>query len=194
MEAMKTLSGLLLCSMAVFCACEDRIDSDPNMVPTEPKTVTMPFKAVYQGNNTFTGQNREGCIPDFQHVVEIANGKGNYVGYSSFHSIFCTNISTISPGLSYILTQQGDTLFLSFSGKTCVGLGEQEEEEDGEHPDEIYCWQLPFTILGGTGAFEGAMGEGTTNDYLSSAGNTYYHVWEGTITLQKIHFGEVKDY
>ena len=96
-------------------------------------------------------------------------------------------------GIELYFNAAGGYPVLSFSGKTCVGLGEQEEEEDGEHPDEIYCWQLPFTILGGTGAFEGAMGEGTTNDCLCSVGNSYYHVWESTVTLQKKHFAKVKD-
>lgn len=185
---MKTMSKLLFVGMVILLSC-----TKETMNPaSDPVTVTMPFSATYKGYNTLTDQNQAGCIPGFNHTVEIADGNGSFVGFSTFHSDYCSNISTLNPGLSFIKAQNGDTVFLAFSGMTCVGLGENGSEAD-DHINELCCWEIPFTILGGTGAFEGAMGSGTTDDYLCASGGTYNHSWQGTITVRRAQLQEIID-
>jgi hypothetical protein len=182
---MRPMCKLLLLAMGMLLSCSKAAFMDlKDLGGPEPELITMPFTASFTGSNRATDQQSEGCAPGFDHVIEIAYGKGSYVGSSIFYSDFCSNIGTIDQGISYIKSQYGDTLFLTFSGKTCVGLGEKENEKN-DHVNEICCWKIPFTILGGTGKLKGATGEGTTDDYLSHDENIYFHFWTGTITLRR---------
>ncbi len=55
-----------------------------------------------------------------------------------------------------------------------------------DHPDHVVSyWRDPYKILGGTGKFEGATGEGMTDDYNSSEDQNSHHHWKGTMTLLK---------
>ena len=184
---METMSKLMIFGMVILLSCSEKTKMDPIY---EPTSVTFPFSATYMGYNALSDQSSQGCVPGFNHTVEIADGNGTFVGFSTFHSDYCSSTGTINPGRSFIMTQNGDTLYITYSGKTCVGLG-RKELECKDHVNEICCWEIPFTILGGTGAFEGAMGSGTTNDYFST-GNTYYHSWKGTITVRSENLQELQ--
>jgi hypothetical protein len=163
-------------------------------VPTErvASTITKPFEAKYTGvNKNIANSNLSTCDSEFQRILEVAYGKGDYVGFSTLYSDFCFNTKELKVGLSYIRTYKGDTLFISYYGKTCKGLG-IPVSADNDHPDEICCWNIPFVILGGTGLFKHAGGSGVTDDYLSSVNHTYYHSWTGEITLSKDQYDKMK--
>jgi hypothetical protein len=177
---MKTMCKLLLLVVGLLIACTKE-KSDP--IGFNP-TVTMPFAASFQGYNTATAQNGQGNFPYYARVIETATGSGTYIGASTFQSDFYGKNGNICPGMSFIKSQHGDTLFLSFAGETCLASGKKQNESN-DHVNEICCWKIPFTIVGGTGVFEGARGEGTTDDYLSSDGYTFYHSWKGILTIQR---------
>jgi hypothetical protein len=191
---MKTTCKVLFLGMGILLGCTKETPLNTiEPLSSEPASVTLPFIATYQGYNSISDQNQGVCSLGFKHIVEIANGNGSLVGFSTFHSDFCSNTGTIKPGYSYITTQNGDTIYLTFSGKTCIELGENENEKN-DHSNAICYWKIPFTILGGTGIFKNVMGGGTTDDYLSSVDNNYYHSWEGTITISRKSFQELQQY
>jgi hypothetical protein len=185
---MKT-SGMffLLLGLGSFLSCTKETSS-----PIEnPVAVSVVFEAKYTGTVTNGGiKGSSDCGPDFRRVAELAYGKGTYVGFSTFNANFCFSNLELKPGLSYIETSKGDKLYISYSGKTCEGLGE-DEDEASEPPDEICCWDMPFTILGGTGIFEGAAGEGVTDDYFGE-GNVFYHSWKGNLILPKARLKDMQ--
>jgi hypothetical protein len=87
---------------------------------------------------------------------------------------------TVGPG-SYVLTAaNGDELFLSTEGGAVI-FGRTDE-----HPETVIdYWKYPYTIIGGTGNFEGAAGEIFTDDYDTSLNEQSVHNWYGTIKLVK---------
>jgi hypothetical protein len=179
---MKSISKLLLLGMGMLIACSKETNEPIGLNPY----VTMPFVASFKGYNTLSKQNATRNFPFFDRVDEVASGTGTIIGSSTFRSDFYGKNGNICPGNSYIISQLGDTLYLSFEGQTCIGSGKKESETD-DHKNEICCWKIQFTIIGGTGVFEGAEGKGTTDDYLSSAGYTFYHSWNGNIIIQRIN-------
>ncbi len=66
-------------------------------------------------------------------------------------------------------------------------MGQVIYGNEDDHPDGVNSyWRDPFTILGGTGRFDGATGGGMSDDYNLDVypGNSFHH-WVGTITLVK---------
>ncbi len=183
---MKTSITLGLMSLATLLACTKISDS------LDSASVTMPFKATYTGQNKSSEGSSSGNLPYFARISEYANGFGTLVGSSTFHSEIILKAGIIYTVKSFIISENGDTLFLMYSGKSCMALTENEKLNDNDHPDEIFCWNIPFTILGGTGGFEGVTGQGMTNDFLSNVGNTYYHSWSGIINIPREHFKELQ--
>ena len=186
---MKTMvTYLMLAGLGMLLSCTKESSPVPgkgDFLGTE--TITLPFEAKYVGRDqNFGTKSLSDCGPEYKHVSENADGSGSFVGVSTYHSDFCFRILDLLPGSSYITAANGDILYISYEGKTCVGLN--VKDNDNSHPDEICCWQVPFTILGGTGMFEKATGGGTTDDYLSSVGNLFIHNWKGTLTLLKDNF------
>jgi len=178
---MKTIvKFFMLICMGMLFSCEKYSQSGP---PTNPESVTVPFQATFTGKNVNSiSKGDEACISGYTHITEVANGSGSQVGFSTYYADFCFNNLDLQPGYSYIKTQSGDMLYISYQGKTCLALG--DEDDDSDHPDELCCWNVPFVVLGGTGMFEGADGEGTTDDYISYTDNVFHHSWKGTITLR----------
>jgi hypothetical protein len=184
----RILISFLAVVIGLTIAC-NKENSEPGPASS---TVTVPFTARFAGiilNDS--PLNMSGCGSEFSRIIEVANGKGDCVGFSTLVSDFCFNQKELKVGYSYIRTSKGDTLFVSLYGKTCKGL-DIPDSLDNDHPDEICCWNIAYTILGGTGLFRGAAGSGTTDDYLSKNDNTFCHSWQGTITLQKDQYEKMK--
>ena len=78
-----------------------------------------------------------------------------------------------------MVAANGDILYISGEGFVIDGRLD-------DHPEYVISyWRDPFVILGGTGRFEGATGEGWTDDYNSSEDPNSHHNWTGTITMVK---------
>ncbi|MBE9488375.1 MAG: hypothetical protein IMY73_04235 [Bacteroidetes bacterium] len=146
------------------------------------KTVTVPFKADFFGTytNIIFGTDSEcddpyGCRI-FVEFVGNATHLGNMTG--DFEFCACGPDNKYDASTSKMIAANGDILYVSVKGRVVPGRLD-------DHPEHVVSyWRDPFVILGGTGKFEGATGEGFTDDYNSSLhpGNTQ-HNWNGTITI-----------
>ena len=146
-------------------------------------TKTAPFDAVFTGIYTSVVQDSIKCGPGpWMYAIVDCTGEENTLGSFTTHFEFCSDNEGHYPGnqmTSYMVAECGDTLFVSCAGQVIEG-----REED--HPaDVVSYWRDPFEILGGTGKFEGATGEGLTDDYNSSEDENSHHHWTGTITMVK---------
>ena len=181
---MKTLMILLmtLSGMLMYSCSEDYTDSPPSPASAD-ETISMPFKAVFTSTkNSLKAKNIDACGSEYILINEEASGSGTCLGKATMASSFCTNLYEIKEGYTYLTASDGDVLYLAYHGCTCYGSEDSGQDWHGE--TEICCWQVPFTILGGSGRFENATGSGVTDDFLSYDGNIFHHTWKGTITLK----------
>ncbi len=148
----------------------------------QPIEVTVPFKVDYVGEYGPFGARCPGQV----NVIVDGEGTGTHVGRSTIHFDFCGTpqpdgsfIYGDPDATAYIIAANGDSLFVSASGTVVPGRMD-------DHPEYVTShWRDPFEILGGTGRFEGATGEGMTDDYNSALDPYSHHHWEGTITMIK---------
>jgi hypothetical protein len=144
---------------------------------------TVPFHAEFTGTYTAIVPDSILCGPGVGLNVTVdGTGTGEPTGNFTIHFNFCVDSLGYYPGnhiVGEIVTETGDSLYVKCAGQVIEGKAE-------DHPDYVVSyWRDPFEILGGTGKFEGATGEGTTDDYNSSEDPNSHHHWMGTITLQK---------
>ena len=147
--------------------------------------VSLPFEVTALGNYVYFGPDTlpvPKCaepLADWRVIVD-GNGSGTPVGDFTIHFDFCgDSLSHYGNNYAYLLTTTGDTLFISCAGQVLDGRLD-------DHPDFVTSyWKDPFVITGGTGIYEGATGEGMTNDYNSSEDPYSHHHWVGTITMMK---------
>ena len=204
---MKWITPLFLFAMTffLFSGCSD--DTDIHGLDTNDMIeargaevwVTVPFKVEYTGEYLFQGINPDACGASFvdpdadpEDLVPIVNvvvegwGQGTHVGNSTIHFDFCGvpgpdgfQYGDPYPVDAYIVAANGDMLYLTVSGLVIPGRTE-------DHPEYVTSyWRDPFQILGGTGRFEDATGEGYTDDYNSNLDPYSHHDWDGTITMKK---------
>jgi len=178
---MKTIKQLFLFT-AVICLTFSL--SDCNRLKA-PKMVTEPFEVKFIGNYTFVGPDTlpdAKCVAPYTVWRAIVDGKGTGtpLGTYTVHFDFCgDSLSNYGNVYAYMITADGDTLFVSCTGRVVDGKLD-------DHPAYVVSyWRDPFEILGGTGKFKGATGKGTTDDYNSSEDPYSHHHWTGTITLLK---------
>ena len=161
-----------------------------------PETVTMQLNATFLGdaasydNSTGTSKGEiypeiptvEDCGNGYQQMIENAQGKESNLGNISFTSVFCFGKESILPSYSYFQTTEGDVIYVIYSGKTLA----RKILNDCQESIDANVWEVQFTVLGGTGRFEGAIGQGTTNDYIESYckyGHNCHHSWKGQLTV-----------
>jgi hypothetical protein len=153
----------------------------------QPHYVTVPFKVDYTGTYLFQGFNPDRC--NAVNVVVEGPGSGTHVGTSIIHFDFCgvpANDGTFDflygdplPSDGYIVADNGDSLFVTISGRVIVGRAD-------DHPEYVNSyWRDTFRITGGTGRFEDATGIGLSDDYNSDLDPFSHHNWDGTITMKK---------
>ena len=150
---------------------------------------TVPFEADFVGTYTYGKFGESNPNPRcLINVVVDGVGKGNLIGTSNVHFDFCVNPvfedsifvrGDYGDSYAYIVAESGDTLFVTVEGAVMPGRLDDHSEEV-----ESY-WRDPFTIVRGTGKFEGATGGGMTDDFNSTADTNSHHHWEGTITMIK---------
>jgi len=163
---MKKLLFVLIC-ISIICACS--------------KTETIPFEVEFIGSYTSVTVDEE-CGDSWMHVINDGEGTGT-IGSFTNHFDFCAEINQGNyPGnhmISHFIATNGDTLHVRCAGKVVEGRLD-------DHPEYVVSyWRDPFEILGGSGRFEGATGEGVTDDYNSNKDENSHHSWKGTITLIK---------
>ena len=147
-------------------------------------TTTIPFEANFTGEyaQVLTGDDVKGCPEGFEcHVTVNFEGTAKELGKieGTFNFCACGPEGEYAPTDSYLVSEDGDSLFFSCSGKVING-------RLPGHPEFVTSyWRDPFVFEGGTGRFEGATGGGTTDDYNSSQDPNSHHHWTGKITLKK---------
>ena len=99
----------------------------------------------------------------------------------TFYFDFCVDVTDSSyPNdhiIAYFEDENGDQLFVEVAGFVLPG------RLPGMPNYAVSYFKDPFEIIGGTGRFEGATGNGVTNDYNSSKDPYSHHHWKGKITL-----------
>ena len=152
---------------------------DEGFKKSEPKTVTVPFKADFIG--TYMDPSDVTCdLPQFIPANVDFEGTGTHLGKFTGNFRFCLDeLLFYGPSDSYMVAANGDILYVSIQGQVIGG-------REDDHPEYVTSyWRDPFVILGGTGRFEGATGEGMSDDYNSSEDPNSHHNWTGTITMVK---------
>jgi hypothetical protein len=147
------------------------------------RTETVPFDADFTGVYTAVYPDSIGCGPGpWMQIIVDCSGTETTLGKFTTHFEFCADDQGYYPGkrmVSHMIAENGDTLFVSCGGQVLEGRLE-------DHPDHVVSyWRDPFKILGGSGKFDGATGEGMTDDYNSSEDQNSHHHWKGTMTLLK---------
>ncbi len=180
----------LLFFMAGICLMISCSESDETLLVDDPTgdhlksgksghTVTVPFKADFIG--TYVDPGDATCeFPQLWPVKVNFEGTGTYLGKFTGYFSFCVDgNSGYGPSVSEMVAANGDILYVSIEGQVIGG-------REDDHPDYVTSyWRDPFVILGGTGRFEGATGEGMSDDYNSSEDPNSHHHWNGTITMVK---------
>jgi len=187
---MKTVKKLLFL-IAGICLMISCSESDETLMVDDPHgshlksgksgphTVTVPFKADFIG--TYVDPVDITCeLPQFWPVKVDFEGTGTHLGKFTGNFSFCVDANNgYGPSDSYMVAANGDILYVSVEGQVIGG-------REDDHPDHVTSyWRDPFIIVGGTGRFEGAEGEGMSDDYNSSLDPNSHHHWDGTITLVK---------
>ena len=147
---------------------------------------TLPFEAEFTGTYTSIQPDSIKCGPGpWLYIIVDCSGTETTLGNFTTHFEFCADDQGYYPGkqgkhkVAHMIADNGDTLFVSCAGQVLEGRQE-------DHPEYVVSyWRDPFEILGGTGKFEGATGEGMTDDYNSSKDENSHHHWTGTITMLK---------
>ncbi len=150
-----------------------------------PEMVTVPFTAtalgeyVYAGPDTLPNPKCTGDLSAWRAIVE-AKGHGDPVGDFTVHFDFCGDEESHYGNLeSWLIAENGDSLFLNSSGQVLGGRLE-------EHPAFVTSyWKDTIRVTGGTGIYKGATGVLVGDDYNSSEDSFSHHNWSGTLTMMK---------
>jgi len=197
---MKTLKRILFlfAGICLIVACSksdsflngDDINVSLKKSGANPTTVTVPFNADFVGTYMYAGPeascgewNPEGGIM-WGMVINEGGGTATHLGkFTHYFEFCCEFISGIYPSThmyAYFTAANGDILYVYCSGQVLTGRLDY-------HPADVNSYfKDPFVIMGGTGRFEGATGNGYTDDYnRDSYPNNSFHHWKGTITMVK---------
>ncbi len=158
-----------LCALVAFSNCN--------------RTETVAFDADFTGVYTAVYPDSLVCGPGpSMQIIVDCTGKETTLGKFTTHFEFCSDGKGNYPGkrmVAYMIAENGDSLFVRCAGQVIAGRVE-------DHPGHVVSyWRDPFEILGGSGKFKGATGEGMTDDFNSSEDQNSHHHWKGTMTLLK---------
>lgn len=149
------------------------------------KTLTLGFNLVFTGTYLYQGPDETKCgaFPPYVNVINAGEGTGTHFGNVTSYFDFCVDItdSSYPNGYEegYFMDENGDKLFVYVEGFVLPG------RVPGMPSFATSYFKDPFIITGGTGRFEGATGEGMTNDYNSAMDDYSHHHWKGKINLIK---------
>jgi hypothetical protein len=195
---MKTFARLLFLTtcMGFVFACsktDEFVEEMPGAQLKSAKlnTVSLPFEVNLLGQITSLDFEAQDCIDEGYpvHVIVEATGNATHMGKVSLTFNFCTagipdsNIEgakyTFASSTADLIAANGDVLHL-LSDEGIVMNGRTDEHTD----DVVEYWTTPISILGGTGRFEGAMGDLLQDGYVTMDEQTH-HRFYGEITLVK---------
>ncbi|WP_445383253.1 hypothetical protein [Robiginitalea sp. IMCC43444] len=189
----KLLTTVIAMAVIGFMAsCEqsdDRVYDEATPLKYQASQMrTLGLNLVFTGNYEFPTHGAE-CAEGTFPVRNAGAGTGTH--FKKLTSVFEFCVRPTGPGSgsypegyinAYFEDENGDRLFIEVAGEVFAG------RVPGMPNYAISYFKDPFVILGGTGKFEGASGEGVTNDYnfINKDGiqQTSHH-WQGTITMKK---------
>ena len=195
---MKTLFRIffLMAVISIVAGCDktDDLISDESveLKSAQPHEVTVPFEANLLGEITNVDFEAPECIDEgyAAHVIVEASGNATQMGKVSLTFNFCSggapdpdiegSVYTYAGFTADLIAANGDVLFLSYSSGSAIG------GRLAEHPDHVYeYWGGTVEVLGGTGKFEGAKGNLTADDYVSTLDDYTHHRFYGELILLK---------
>ena len=186
---------MAIISLASGCNKTDNVFdeiSDAELKSAQPHTITVPFEVNLLGEIANVDFEAQECIDEgyIVRVIVETSGNATHMGKVSLTYNFCSggpadpgvegSIYTYAGSTADLVAANGDVLHLSFTDGAAIG-GRTDEHLD--HVSEY--WRGPITILGGTGRFEGAKGELSSDDYCSTLDDFTHHRFFGKITLVK---------
>jgi len=180
-----TSFALVLFLALNFYSCKTST-SESKKADDKAEMVSKAFEVELIGDYMYVGPDTlltPKCFDTLLPLRVIVDGKGTseLMGEVTGHFDFCVHWENGNYGntYAYIVDKGNDTLFVSCEGVVLPGKEE-------EHPSYVTSyWKDDFVILGGTGKYAGASGEGKTDDYNSSEDPNSHHQWKGTITMLK---------
>lgn len=153
--------------------------------------ITVPFEVNLLGEIINIDFEAPECIDEGYAVRAIVETTGNatHMGKVTLTFNFCSGGApnpdlenskyTYAGSNADLIAANGDILFLSFDDGVVM------DGRKDEHPDDVYeYWETPICVVGGTGRFEGAKGELSSDDYVTTDDVTH-HRFYGEITLIK---------
>jgi hypothetical protein len=192
---MKTLTKLLLfaafTSLVFSCSKSDSILndlSDTGLKSAQPKTVTVPFKADVQTNNTFVviGMATDPIEPILDFTF-TGTGIASHMGEIMFSAEFL-----VKPVLSDVFYQKtptgkevltaanGDELWVSM-GSRIGNVVPVDENDPAGYYEKL---NTEVDVTGGTGRFEGASGTLRVKGYLvAPLARASWLIYEGDLVL-----------
>ena len=191
---------LPLALVFVFTGCEqsedpemlDAIDAKYSMNDGD-KMVTLGFNINLFGTYQYQGPDMDKCGPfspetgGYVLVINTGVGTGTHFKKINAYFEFCVDPFTGTYPendylFAYLEDEDGDQLFVEVAGQVLPGRA------PGMPDFALSYFKDPFSIIGGTGKFEGASGSGFTNDYNFIAKDGLLHTshhWKGKITMKK---------
>ncbi len=173
---MKNVMNFLLLSLivgAITFGCNPDDCPEP-----ESEFETKDFNATFHTDLFSLAEDSINCGPPRNFLnVQIGSGSETTVGNFEVRMSFCVDVTTFeyAEALGVLTATNGDELYLDASGQV---VPTTKEGYDLEFKD-------PFTIIGGTGKFAGATGNGMTESYVNMTTNRTDHIWKGTLLLKK---------
>ena len=181
---LKIFFFMAVISLVAGCESTDVVDLENDSLSKieMAKSRTMGFNIVFTGNYDFTGPDPIcGDFPPLIRIINTGEGTGTHLGKFTVYFDFCVDVTDSSyPNdhiIAYFEDENGDQLFVEVAGFVLPG------RLPGMPNYAVSYFKDPFEIIGGTGRFEGATGNGVTNDYNSSKDPYSHHHWKGKITL-----------
>ena len=117
------------------------------------KKPNVPFKATLNTQETL-GLNPAACPTTLLQGTTVASGKATHMGSVSLRSTDCVVVEsgqfTFTDGRLVLTAANGDQIIATYSGMLLPSA---------ELP--VYSLSGSYTVIGGTGRFEGATGAGT---------------------------------
>ena len=129
----------------------------------------VPFKGHFAGSLT---------LPDQTDILLAATGTASFLGQatSSGHIVIvgpstCANGFAVQDTETLTSTDDGDSITFSVNSQACP-----------TSTPGVYEIKTPYTIIGGTGRFAGATGQGTADCFGNFNNDTFRYTMQGTIS------------
>ena len=160
------ITGILIILVSAFYMVS--CGSEPSKKTTHPIELSFYTDLVSLEPDSVTCQ-----LPMGLRNKQAGSGSSIKYGGIAVDIAFCMNPDNFEYGNSTgkIVTETGDEIHIDVSGQV---LPTEKEGYDLEFKDT-------FRIVGGTGQFEGASGNGITDSYVNMETNRTDHVWRGKI-------------